>query len=104
MEVNDGAGVLSGFVNRIVYRRLRDEFVEIDDKELFGLYQSRTLARHEKHLLAVLHPCAQVGEGVAQSFMGNDSKRGNEVSLQTCEFDLGRHGEPFLRLVSKLRS
>src|SRR3990172_8243579 len=104
MKMKDRARVFSGFVYRLVAGRLRHELVEIDAKEIFGLYQSRTLAWHEKHLLAALHPRAQVGEGVAQSFMGNDSERGNEVSLQTCEFDLGRHGEPFLRLVSKLRS
>src|SRR3970040_1245001 len=45
-------------------RRLRHQLVEIDDKEIFGLYQNRTLAWHEKHLLAIAYPCAQVSEGV----------------------------------------
>ena len=48
--------------------------------------QGRALARHEHHFVAVVAANAEVGEGVAKSFVINDSESSHEVFLQTKQF------------------
>ena len=66
-------------VDRLVQRRLRHGFIEVDKKQFLALDQSRTLARHEHHLIPVVAAQAEMSKRVAQSLPINDPQRSDEI-------------------------
>jgi hypothetical protein len=81
MKVKNRFDIGTGFINRLVQGRLRHRFVEVDKKQFVALHQSRALARHEHHLIAVCAARAQMGEGIAQSLAIDNSQRHDEIAF-----------------------
>ena len=78
VEIKDRFDIGPGLVDHLVQGRLRHGFIEVDEKQFLARDQSRTLARYEHHLIALVAAHAEMGKGVAQSLTVNDPKRRDE--------------------------
>ena len=77
--MKDRFDVGTGFVDCLVQGRLRHGFIEVDEKQFLAFDQSRTLARHEHHLIAPVAAQAEMSKRVAQSLAVNDAQRRDEI-------------------------
>ena len=79
VEVKNRFDIGTGFIDRLVQGRLGHNFIEVDQSEFIAFDYSRTLPRHEHHLVAVLAAQAEMSKRIAQTLPIDDSKRHDEI-------------------------
>src|SRR5947207_1202382 len=95
VEVKDRFDIGTSFIDRLVQGRLRHGFFEVDKKQFLAFDYSRTLARHEHHLIALVATQAEMSEGVAQSLPKNYPQRRDEIAFDGVVRFIGHIRSPF---------